>query len=353
MWWILHSRYGGNRTRAGTSPQSHTVYDLNHSANRVYTIGTGCSHHMWWEHSVPIVYTRLVEWLRSRTVWDGGLLRVGSIPSVSQMQKSSQFLVPGGEFAWEHLPVHVVQASLNLSWRTLRDMIFGGTVSHMTCNFKSNPLCTTRGPRFTGRWQATWPFRRLLEKRGVTSDCQRDATCYTLTSLVNAKKLTCTLWHRVINHHHAWATTRALDHIANKQRNWGARTPRQLARTMYTTLQKRFVNGWVYISMHLVKCRHSVLFGDLLNVPCPASCLCINQGLLVREILSNDPRNDLMCPLCTHDPYLFQSINIGICRHSVALYVSHWMCAPLPQVCLCIDDGLLTYLWYTEAWPER
>ena len=58
-WWILHLRYGGNRTRAGTSPKSHTVYDLNHSANRVYTIGTGCSHHMWWEHSVPIVYTRL------------------------------------------------------------------------------------------------------------------------------------------------------------------------------------------------------------------------------------------------------------------------------------------------------
>ena len=25
------------------------------------------------------------------------------------MQNSSQFLVPGGEFAWEHLPVHVVQ----------------------------------------------------------------------------------------------------------------------------------------------------------------------------------------------------------------------------------------------------
>jgi len=34
--------------------------------------------------------------------------RVGSIPSVSQMQNSSQFQ-PRGEFAWEHLPVHVVQ----------------------------------------------------------------------------------------------------------------------------------------------------------------------------------------------------------------------------------------------------
>jgi len=136
-------------------------------------------------------------------------------------------------------------------------------------------------------------------------------------------------------------TTRALDHMANKQRNWGARTPRQLARTMYMTFQKRFVNGWVYISIHLVKCRHSVLFGDLLNVPCPASCLCINQGLLVREILTNDPRNDLMCPLCTHDPYLFISINLGICRHSVALYVSHWMC-PLATC-------LFTYRW----WPPH
>jgi len=27
------------------------------------------------------------------------------------MQNSSQFLVPGGEFAWDHLPVHVVQES--------------------------------------------------------------------------------------------------------------------------------------------------------------------------------------------------------------------------------------------------
>jgi len=25
--------------------------------------------------------------------------------------QDSQFLVPGGEFAWEHLPVHVVQES--------------------------------------------------------------------------------------------------------------------------------------------------------------------------------------------------------------------------------------------------
>jgi len=52
--------------------KSHKVFDLNHSADRVYTIGTEDSHHMWWERSVPIVYTRLVEWLRSQTVWDGG-----------------------------------------------------------------------------------------------------------------------------------------------------------------------------------------------------------------------------------------------------------------------------------------
>jgi len=34
-----------------------------------------------------------------------------SIPSVSQCKNSSKFVVPGGEFAWEHLPVHVVQES--------------------------------------------------------------------------------------------------------------------------------------------------------------------------------------------------------------------------------------------------
>ena len=59
-------------------PWSHTVYDLNHSVNRVYTIGTECSHHMaytigtecshhmWWEHSVPIVWWEhsvpIVQW---------------------------------------------------------------------------------------------------------------------------------------------------------------------------------------------------------------------------------------------------------------------------------------------------
>jgi len=32
---------------------------------------------MWWELSVPIVYTRLVEWLRLQNVWDGGLLPRG------------------------------------------------------------------------------------------------------------------------------------------------------------------------------------------------------------------------------------------------------------------------------------
>jgi len=61
----------------GTKPPSHTVCDLNHSTNRVFTIGTECSHHMWWEHLVPIVYTRLFEWSRSQTVWDGGFLPRG------------------------------------------------------------------------------------------------------------------------------------------------------------------------------------------------------------------------------------------------------------------------------------
>jgi len=31
---------------ARSKPPSHTVYDLKHSVNRVYTIGTECSHHM-------------------------------------------------------------------------------------------------------------------------------------------------------------------------------------------------------------------------------------------------------------------------------------------------------------------
>jgi len=30
----------------GSKPPSHTVCDLNHSTNRLYTIGTECSHHM-------------------------------------------------------------------------------------------------------------------------------------------------------------------------------------------------------------------------------------------------------------------------------------------------------------------
>ena len=30
----------------GSKPPSHTVCDLNHSTNRLYTIGTKCSHHM-------------------------------------------------------------------------------------------------------------------------------------------------------------------------------------------------------------------------------------------------------------------------------------------------------------------
>ena len=47
MWWILHLRYGGNRTRAEPTSKSHKVFDLNHSADRVYTIGTEGSHHIF------------------------------------------------------------------------------------------------------------------------------------------------------------------------------------------------------------------------------------------------------------------------------------------------------------------
>ena len=43
---FLHLRYGGNRTRAEETSKSHKVFDLNHSADRVYTIGTEGSHHM-------------------------------------------------------------------------------------------------------------------------------------------------------------------------------------------------------------------------------------------------------------------------------------------------------------------
>ena len=43
---FLHLRYGGNRTRAEQTSKSHKVFDLNHSANRVYTIGTEGSHHI-------------------------------------------------------------------------------------------------------------------------------------------------------------------------------------------------------------------------------------------------------------------------------------------------------------------
>jgi len=71
-WWILHWDTEGIEPARSKPLKSHEVFDLNHSADRVYTIGTEGSHHMWWERSVPIVYTRLVEWLRSQTVWDGG-----------------------------------------------------------------------------------------------------------------------------------------------------------------------------------------------------------------------------------------------------------------------------------------
>jgi len=47
----------------GSKLRSHTVSDLNYSANRVYTIGTECSHHMY---------------------ETGACSRVGSISSASQ-----------------------------------------------------------------------------------------------------------------------------------------------------------------------------------------------------------------------------------------------------------------------------
>jgi len=73
-WWILHLRYGGNR-----SPRGANLSNLIRSS----TLTTR-----------PTVYIRLVPkvpitW--SETLWDlRGLLRAGSIPSVSQMQNSSQ-----------------------------------------------------------------------------------------------------------------------------------------------------------------------------------------------------------------------------------------------------------------------
>jgi len=59
--------------------------------NRIYSVG------------------RMVK-VADRMRWGFAPSRVGSIPSVTQMQNSSQFQ-PRGEFAWEHLPVHVVQES--------------------------------------------------------------------------------------------------------------------------------------------------------------------------------------------------------------------------------------------------
>jgi len=74
-------RYGGNRTHAGANP------DLIRSATLTIQ---------------PTEYIRLVP--NVPITCGFGSLRIS-------MQNSSQFLVPGGEFAWEHLPVHVVQES--------------------------------------------------------------------------------------------------------------------------------------------------------------------------------------------------------------------------------------------------
>jgi len=68
---------------------SLVVSDPNHSANRVYTIGTERSHHMWWDRSVPIVYTRLAEWSGSETTGDRSFLPRGFDSLRISMQNSS------------------------------------------------------------------------------------------------------------------------------------------------------------------------------------------------------------------------------------------------------------------------
>ena len=49
--------------------------------------------------------------VRQGAVRDRGLLPRGFDSLRISMQNSSQFLVLGGESAWEHFPVHVVQES--------------------------------------------------------------------------------------------------------------------------------------------------------------------------------------------------------------------------------------------------
>jgi len=61
----------------GSKPPSHTVCDLNHSTNRVIRLVPNVPISCDGNGSVPIVSTRLVEWLRAQTVWDGGLLPRG------------------------------------------------------------------------------------------------------------------------------------------------------------------------------------------------------------------------------------------------------------------------------------
>jgi len=79
----------------GKKLRSHMVSDPNHSANRVYMIGTECFHHMWWEHSVPIIYTRLAEWIGSETIRDRSFLPRGFDSLCISMQNSSQIRFPG------------------------------------------------------------------------------------------------------------------------------------------------------------------------------------------------------------------------------------------------------------------
>ena len=69
--------------RRESNPRGANLSDLIRSS----TFTTRPTVYIRLEPNVPIVYTRLVEWWRSKTLWDlRGLLRAGLIPSVSQMQ---------------------------------------------------------------------------------------------------------------------------------------------------------------------------------------------------------------------------------------------------------------------------
>ena len=86
-WWILHLRYGGNRAHAGANPPGfapawarfppYLKCRIHHNFSREASLRGSIYLSMCWERSIRIVYTRLVERLRSQTVWDEGLLPRG------------------------------------------------------------------------------------------------------------------------------------------------------------------------------------------------------------------------------------------------------------------------------------